>query len=186
MGLTLPTLPTPNVTNGNWGDEIVDSINAINDADQYKVKTADQTVSASTVLVDDTHLAALTLGVGTWVIEAVYFCSGTAAGDIKLTWNHSGTFTGYRGGIGPSSGVTSVLTGAGAGTRTAGASDTTAVITGSASYAVDGTNFTTIVERGILIVTVSGTFKIQWAQLVASGSTILRAGSHIHARKVAS
>jgi hypothetical protein len=187
MGLTL-TLPTPGAGNGTWGTTLNENLNAINDGNLYLIKTADGSgATTNTTLADDNQLTGLTVGVGTWVVSATFFATGAAAGDIKIAWAHSGTFTGHRGGIGPSAGVTSVLTGAGAGTRTAAAADTATTITTGAIYATDGTNITTIIETGILVVTVSGTFKIQMAQGSSSGTaTLLKAGSFVTVRKVAS
>jgi len=186
MGLTL-SLPTPGSSNGTWGTELNTAINAINDGNLYLIKTADGTgATSNTTLADDNQLVGLTLGVGTWVITGVFFATGAAAGDIKIAWAHSGTFTGYRAGFGPSAGATSVLTGTGAGDRNAAAGDTSTAITSSTIYATDGTNITAIVEHGILVVTVSGTFKIQMAQGTSSGTaTLLKTGSYVTARRVA-
>jgi hypothetical protein len=188
MGLTFsPVLPTPldEATNGVWGDDIVQALNDLN-SDQFKVKTADDT-RTTTTLTDDTHLAAMTLGVGTWLIEVGLLVSGPAAGDVKVAYAFSGTTTlAVRGGAGPSSAV-----GAGGDLlasvpRFAGASDTGGVITTSTPYGLDGTNWSWIIEKAVLTVSVSGTFKIQTAQLAASGTTTIRTGSYVHARKVSS
>lgn len=191
MGLSI-TLPTPGdiATSGTWGTTLNNAINALN-ADQFKLKTADATgITSSTTAIDDTGaspLTGMTLGAGTWLIEGVFFATGNASGDIKIQWAFSGTTTAaYRGGNGPSAGATSVLTGATAGDRNAGASDTGTTITAGAIYATDGTNTTMIIEKGVLVVTVSGTFKIQWAQGTSNGSaTTLKAGSYVKATQVA-
>jgi len=191
VGVTL-TLPTPGDigTSGVWGTTLNTAINALN-ADTFKLKTADATgVISNTTVADDTGaspLTGITLGVGTWDISCVFFATGNAAGDIKIAWAFSGTTTSaYRGGQGPSAGATSVLTGATAGDRNAGASDTGTTITAGAIYATDGTNTTMILERGVLVVTVSGTFKIQWAQGTSNGAaTTLKAGSYVKATQVA-
>lgn len=189
MGLTL-SLPTPDdiATNGEWGDDINAAINDLN-SDQFKIKTADGTgATSNTTLADDNQLINIALGVGTWEIDVVLFCTGAAAADVKVAWGFSGTTTtAVRGGHGPSAAVTSALTGAGAGQRTAGASDTGLTITTGSIYATDGTNHTMIIEKGVLVVTVAGNFKIQMAQGTSTASAVLlKAGSYVKARKVAS
>jgi len=184
MGLTLPTLPTPNVTNGDWGDEINGAINAINDADQFKLKASTDT-RTTTTLIDDDDLQGMTLDVGTWVVEMALLVSGPAAGDIKVAQQFSGTTSlAVRAGAGPGSTTASALLGAIV--RQAGASDTGGAITASTPYGLDGTNWSWIIEKTVLVVTVSGVFKVQTAQLAASGTTTIQAGSYVHARKLAS
>ena len=189
MGVTLPTLPTPNVTNGDWGDEINDAINAINDADQFKLKASTDT-RTTTTLIDDDDLQAMTLGVGTWLIEVGLLVSGPAAGDLKVAWAFSGTTSlATRAGVGPTINTTGVTSEAAAVTvgvnRSAAAGNTVGTITSGPGYGLDGTNWSWIVEKGVLVVTASGTFKIQTAQVAASGTTTIQAGSYEHARKVA-
>lgn len=182
--------PTVGASTNTWGTEANAVFDALNAADYFKVKTADETVSASSTLQDDDHLAGLVLPTGSFVVEARYFVSGTAGGDIKVAWQFSGTATtAVRGGIGPTIQTTSVIETTAANTvgvnRAAAAGNTAATITSSTQYGVDGTNWSFIMESGYLVVTVSGTFKVQWAQVTATGSTIMRAGSRLLIRQVA-
>lgn len=184
MGLNI-TLPTPGdiATSGTWGTTLNSAINALN-ADQFKLKTANDT-RTTTTLTDDTHLASMTLGAGTWLVEVGLLADGPQAGDIKVAWAFSGTTTtAVRGGAGPSSGVTGTVLTASI-PRFAAAGDTAGTITASTSYGLDGTNWSWIIEKGVLVVTVSGTFKVQTAQLAASGTTTVRTGSYAWARQVA-
>jgi len=182
MGLTL-SLPTQGVST-SWGTTVNAALNAINNADQFKLKTATDT-RTTTTLTDDTHLAAMTLNAGTWLIEMGLLASGPQAGDIKVAWAFLGTTTtAVRGGAGPSSGVTGTVLTASI-PRFAAAADTAGTITASTAYGLDGTNWTWIIEKGVLVVTVSGIFKIQHAQLAASGTTTIQAGSYLWARQVA-
>ena len=187
MPLTFsPVLPTPLdvATNGVWGDDIVSALNLLNDADQFKLKSSTDT-RTTTTLIDDDDLQGMTLGVGTWLIETALLVSGPAAGDIKVAQQFSGTTTlAVRGGAGPGSTSASALLGAIV--RQAGASDTGGTITASTPYGLDGTNWSWIIEKTVLVVTVSGVFKVQTAQLAASGTTTIQAGSYVWARKVAS
>jgi hypothetical protein len=186
MGLTFnPVLPTPGdeATNGVWGDDIVTALNDLN-SDVFKLKPSTDT-RTTTTLVDDDDLQAMTLGVGTWLIEVGLLVSGPAAGDIKVAWAFSGTTTqATRGAIGP--GSTSASSLLGAIVREAAAGDTAGTITASTPYGLDGTNWAWIVEKGVLVVSVAGVFKVQTAQLAASGTTTIQAGSYAYARKVAS
>lgn len=185
------TVPTVDSDNGTWGTTLNTAINQINDYDVFKYKTADESVTSSTTLQDDDHLTAMSLGVGTYIIEAMYLVSGAAAGDVKIAWAFSGTATAsYRAGQGPTDTTTSVKSTTAATTvgvnRSAAAGDTTAAITSATPYGVDGTNWSYIYERGLMVVTVAGTLKTQWAQLASSGTaTVMRTGSWMWARRVA-
>ena len=189
MGITL-TLPTPGdtATNGTWGTTLNTAFNALNGCDVVKVKTADGTgATSNTTLADDNQLVSMTLGVGTWIINCGFFHTGAAAGDIKIAWQFSGTTTtAVRGTVGQSAGSTSSLTSATAGPRTAGAADTAGTITTGTIYGTDGTNLGVSLETGVLVVTVSGTFKIQMAQGTSSATTtLLKTGSYVWARQIA-
>jgi hypothetical protein len=181
------TKPTVGASVGTWGTENNAALDQINGYDCFAYKTATQTVSASTTLVDDTHMTVALPAAGTYVVTAMFLASGTAAGDLKVAWAYTGTLTnGYRGGQGPSSASTDALAATNAGTvRSAAAGNTASTVTSSAPYGVDGTNFSCIQEAGVIIVSTTGTLKVQWAQLAASGSTVLQPGSFLWARRVA-
>lgn len=176
--------PTVGSDNGTWGDELNAALDALNAADYFKVKTAGQTVSASTTLVDDTHMAGIVLPVGTFVINASYLVDGPSAADVKIAWAFSGSNSfATRAGDGPASSTTTALLSTVS--RSAAAGDTAATITTAVPYGTDGTNWSFIQETGVIVVTVSGTLKVQWAQLASSGSTAMHTGSFIWARQVA-
>jgi hypothetical protein len=190
MGISI-TLPTPGDagTSGTWGTTLNTAINAINNATIFKLKTSTDT-RTSTTLTDDDDLQAMTLGVGTWLIEVGLIASGPTAGDLKVAWAFSGTTSdAYRAGTGPTIQTTNVTSAAAAidvgVNRSAAAGNTNATITSGPGYGLDGTNWSWIVEKGVLVVTVSGTFKIQTAQVAASGTTTIQAGSYCLARQVA-
>lgn len=179
------TKPTVGGDNGAWGTELNTLIDKLNGADYFKFKTAVQNVAASTALVDDTDMAGMVLPVGTFIIEASYLVTGPAAGDIKIAWVFSGTTTtATRGGIGPASTATATAPVTEL-VRANGAGDTTSAIGTSTPYGLDGTNMSYIQETGVLVVTVAGTLKVQWAQLAASGTTTMNPGSYLQARQVA-
>lgn len=166
--------------------ELVD----LDSRDTFILKSADESVTSSTTLQADDALIR-TLAVGTWLIDLSLITSGAAAGDLKVAWAFSGTTSAaYRAGRGPTTTTTSAINGAAATTvgvnRSAVAGDTAPTITAATSYGVDGTNWSFITERGVLVVTVAGTLTVQWAQDTSSATaTIVRAGSHLWCRKVA-
>lgn len=192
MGITL-TKPTPGdaATDGAWGTTVNAALDELANADVFARKTADETVTSSTTLQDDDHLT-MALGVGTYVVQAMYHVSGAAAGDVKVAWAFSGTATAsYRGGQGPGVSTTDATAAAAAATtvgvvRAAAAGGTTAAITSSVPYGVDGTNWSHIQELGLMVVTVAGTLKVQWAQNTSNATgTIMRTGSWLWAHRVA-
>jgi hypothetical protein len=183
------TKPTVGGDNGTWGTELNTALDVLASTAVFARKTADETVSASLTLQDDDHLT-IALGVGTYTVEALLIASGTAGSDIKVAWQFSGTATSYRSGMGPTVQSTSVISATAATTvgvnRMASSTDAGGTgITTATTYGVDGANWSMILEKGLLVVTVAGTLKIQWAQVAASGSAIMRAGSYLVANQVA-
>lgn len=185
MGISL-TLPTPGdvATEDVWGPVVNTALQSLADTDIIKEKSTHEGLVSDTTLQDDNVLQSISLTPGTWVVEAMYLVSGPAAADIQITWAFSGTLTrGSRGGQGPSAGASNVLDGASV--RQAAANNS-GQITGVPVYGTDGTNWSAIFERGVLVVSATGTLKVQWAQAVSDpGTTNMRAGSFMHCRKVA-
>lgn len=178
------TLPVVGADNGTWGAILNAALNAINDRDVFALKTADEPLTTSTTLQDDDHLVGLALSAGTWVVTAQCLVSGPAAADVKIAWSFSGTASAsYRWGQGPSTSTTWVANGSAV--RAAASGDTSTGITNATPYGTDGTNWSAIQDSGVMVVTVAGTLKLQWAQNASSGTTIMRAGSYMLARRVA-
>lgn len=181
------TLPTVGGSNNTWGTTVNAALNQINDYEPFAYKTADQTITSSITLTDDTHMALALPAAGTYVVEGMFMFSGAAAGDIKIAWAYTGTLTnGYRSGQGPSTVSTDVLGAAANAERAAAAGATTAAITSSTPYGCDGTNWSAAFELGVVIVSTTGTLKVQWAQQTSNATgTVMRAGSFFRARRVA-
>lgn len=147
-------------------------------------KTADQSVTSSTVLTNDTHLLYTIGATGTYKFEIalIALSAADAAGDIKFALTFpTGTLTAGM------MGLTTALT-------TSVIGDT---VNAGVSSAVSGTqpaNFSAglsasecfILIKGLLVATATGTLRLQWAQLASSGSaTTLKAGSFMEVQQVA-
>lgn len=182
------TKPTVGSDNNVWGAVNNAALDALNAADRIAVKLADQSVTSSITLVDDTAMQ-ITLPVGTHIVQAVYFLTGAAAGDAKVAWAFAGTsVNSFRGGQGPSF-MTADAAGAatlGQPFRAAGSSGTGTPIAGAAIYGMDGTNVTHVQEQAVMVVTAAGLLKVQFTQNASSTTaTVMKAGSYIYARQVA-
>jgi len=136
------------------------------------------TITSSTTLVTDDVMTFPT-EVGTYIVEGVIFYTFPAAADYKVRFNCSGTATGKF---------------AAHGVNTAA---TTSALAQSGSWGTIPINTDTVIGgvdsvelgfkfRGELIVTVAGTFSIQYAQSVstATASSPANIGSHISYRKI--
>jgi hypothetical protein len=178
------TKPTVNGDNGTWGATLNAALDQVNDYDRFAYKTADESLTSSTTLQDDDHLL-VPLAVGTYVVQAAYRVSGAAAGDVKIGWAFSGTATGYREGVGPSVATADVLAAAVAQPVRAATAGTGSDFATAVPYGVDGTNYSAVLESAVMVVTVAGTLKVQWAQNASSATaTIVRQGSSLWARRV--
>lgn len=182
------TLPTNGGSNNTWGTTLNAALNQVNGYDVFAAKSADQTITSSTALTDDTHMVLALPAAGTYMVNGMFMFSGAAAGDIKVAWAYTGTLTnGYRAGQGPSVASTDVLAAAAAqGIRVAAAGNTTAAIASATPYGLDGTNWGAAFESGLVIVSTAGSLKVQWAQNAGSVTgTVMRTGSFFWARRVA-
>jgi len=139
-------------------------------------KTADQSVTSSTALVDDTHLQFTIAANEVWSGQLTLYTTGATAGDVKYAFNAPVGATGVWGSISPSQSIAS-------------ATDSTRweafTAFGDATLAAPGTLTTPTV--GVLYFYVenagtAGTFKLRWAQLTSSGTaTTLLKGSNLMA-----
>lgn len=139
----------------------------------YVYKPSD-TVRSTVSLTADPDLS-LTLGVGTWRVEAeLAATSDGVTGDFAMFLAFSGTATTRFG--------TAML---GPGVSTSGTSDTTGnyLVTGSSTFGMT-TNNAYVRAVKVLVVTASGAATVNWAQASVSGATTLRAGSHLIATRL--
>lgn len=183
------TLPSVGGSSNTWGTTLNTALNQINGYDIFAAKTADQSSPASTTtLFDDTHMALALPAAGSYVIEGMFLMSSASATpEIKVAWAYTGTLTnGYRATMGPSTASTDPLGATAQGFRAAAAGATSAAITSAVPYGLDGVNWSVAYEHGLVIVSTSGTLKVQWAQNVANATvTTMRTGSFFWARRVA-
>jgi hypothetical protein len=136
------------------------------------VATADQTVAASTVLVDDAALQIATVPNGLYAVDAHLVADAAAAGDYKAAWAFSGTAT-LRWAI------------RGLNATNVWDSEGWHDLAATRPFAGASALFTSARVAGLLTVTAPGLFKHQFAQQAASGSTIRKAGSWLRLTRVA-
>lgn len=133
-------------------------------------KTASQTVTSSTTLVDDTHITT-TLVPGSFRVELLAHASGGATGDIKMAWAFAGTATeSSRTCFGPGLNTTNTEATAAAATTVGVTRASTHFATTEVAYGLDGTNNSAIHEDLFFVVTAGGILKLQWAQNVSNGT----------------
>lgn len=146
--------------------------------------------SASTkvnnTLANDSELAGIALGVGTWEIRMLIFVSTntSATPDFKTQWSFTGTWsTPLRAVKGP--GITNV---GGSDALTPMKRRATAVNSDS-PYGLASSTAYAEVEESVSSVTVSvaGTLALQWAQNTtdAANATTVQAGSYVEVRQLA-
>ena len=138
-----------------------------------KVKTADETVSASTTLQDDDHLTSFSLATGKrYRIRAGLFGADSSTGDLKIFFSFSNTpQASYGDAFGWNNG-----TGGGITFDHTTAAD--AISVGSTASFVD-VNMVVLANA-----TTGGTVKLQWAQHTAAGTTTIKAGSWMEVQQL--
>lgn len=145
---------------------------------QVLYKTADQSVTASTVLVSDTHLTVPIAASEKWVYEFVLYVTSTAAtGDLKATIDVPASAAGWAG----FEGLTEAATDGTTPLKVIHALDGTGVIVG----AINGS---TVVKVNAYVAnsTNAGSVVLKWAQGTSdAAATTLAAGSYVVARRLA-
>lgn len=139
------------------------------------------TTRASTAtLANDPELAGIVLPVGIHKIRTILFFSQggtTNTVDAQVFWSFSGTWSGFRTFDGPSTSSTTP-------------SDTTVVdraasVATTNTYGIGQNFYHKIEEEGVVTVSVTGTFNIQWAQGVSNvQTTSLNVGSFVEWKQV--
>jgi hypothetical protein len=154
-------------------------LNALNG---YVTKTADQSVTSSTTLVNDTHLLYTIAATGTYVFDVclIGVSAANAAGDLMTGFTFP-TGTMWLSGVGPDPSLAS-------GNAVIGQFGANDAYLSGANFNAYGlsTSKTTINIHGVLTATATGTLRLQWAQQASSASaSTLKSGSHMLVRQVA-
>lgn len=150
-------------------------------------KVAATTITSNVTPANDSELAGIALGVGTWEIEVMLWATGVAAGggNLKTAWAFTtGTLTGtpIRTTIGPAAtsvavpNVTTIV-------NLGASSYNTAVVYGLAST----TAFAVVKEEcPSFVVATAGTFSVQVAQGTSNATaTVVQPGSRVKVRQIA-
>jgi hypothetical protein len=156
-----------------------DHTHAIAQGTQSVTKTSATPRSSTATLANDPDLQ-LSLDAGTYRITALLSVTGSSAGDVKVGWTFSGTWSlKLRGVLGPAN-------------TTSNAAATTVMVayaptfTGSQNYGTDGSVASFIREELVAVVTATGTLVLQWAQDSSNAtSTTMGAGSTLIAERLA-
>lgn len=147
----------------------------------WAYKSASQSVTSSTTVVDDTHLQ-LSLPVGTWALDGFLPYDGATTGDLSIRWTAPATITSDQGIMfqGPP--------------NTASANNNTLMhvctpkdtSVSRGCIGASSTSTCVLTVRGELVVTEAGTFKLQWAQTVSDATaTRVHKGAWLRATRVA-
>lgn len=141
-------------------------------------KSADQSVTSSTTLVDDADLQLAITSGEVWQIEGTLFVDGSQAGDLGLRIATPSGQSGYWQALGPSASATSTT--AASILPTGQAYNTTPVVGLLGAGSIAPVRIT-----GLLIVGTGGTAKVQFAQGASDATpTILKAGSYLRAKRI--
>jgi len=161
------------VTKAIMDVHVRDNLNAIG-ARFHIRKTADQSVTSSTVLVNDTHLSFAIAASEIWAVEVrLYYTSGTT-GDIKIAWAVPAGATGRHSALGQNTAISAF-------DHTYNATLTTAIPLGGGASGQGANHYATIVNAGT-----AGTVQWQWAQNVSDGTaTTVLTNSLLIAEKIA-
>jgi hypothetical protein len=149
----------------------------------YTVKAGTTSRASTTAQTADPELSGIALAAGMFEIKVRYIATGVgsaSAGGLATSWGFTGTATGNRNGpSGP--GFTSTNSGAAENLRSNSAS-----MGLSTQFYYLATTSTSIVEEGLVTVTVAGNFSVNWAQAASNATaTNLLAGSYVKIKQIA-
>ena len=163
--------------------EIRDQFNALIADFQQVYKTADESVTSSTVLQNDNHLLVSLAANARYEVIVRLAVNGASSGDVKTAWTMPAGVTSQRYSFGPD--VSSA-------TSTAGTTVRASTITNGhlveINYGVFSTGQQSYIEETLYVITAgtAGTCQLQWAQNASSATaTTVEEGSYITARRIA-
>lgn len=130
-------------------------------------KSADQSVTSSTVQINDTHLLATVAANTTYAFDCTIFYLGAQAGDITVGWTYPTSASITWGGIGAHSGYTAAASGT---EWLAIVADATSP-SSTTEFGAHGTvPFIAHLSGMLTVGATAGTLQFQWAQRVSSGT----------------
>jgi hypothetical protein len=175
MGWTTPKTWSAGetLTAVNFNTHIRDNLNVVDHLLAFK--SADETVSASTTLQDDDHLFFSVGANEVWAVRLGMYMTASSTGHIKIgaTFPAATTFSlGMPWSIDASSVENRFLI-----MEATEVSDTL--------FLASGLNFFEEAAGVVVTAGTSGTFRIQWAQSSAAGTTTMKKGSYLIGQKLA-
>lgn len=176
-GASLTSLNASNLSSGTVSNSLLSS----DVVPLYARKPADTTRTSTSVLADDPDLAVALPSAGTYIFEIrLYMISSDSVG--LSSFKYVPAFTG----------TTSIVryiefTSCNNSTTVPGGAQNSYTVDTQCTKNADSTSLFTdyVLNSGMLTTSNGGTFKIQWAQLIASHGTTLLAGSYIFIHKIA-
>jgi len=153
-------------------------VDALIPTEIYVYRTTNSSSKTNTTMANDSELSC-TLGAGTWLFELNLMFDGTDTSDCKIGLTHSGTATGQYMATGVATGATNE---AAASMKFNGSQTfTTVFVSGTVGGAISP-----LFVKGRMEVSVSGTFRVQWAENTTDATgLILLEGSWMKFTKVA-
>ncbi|MGW3421283.1 glycosyl hydrolase family 28-related protein [Streptomyces phaeochromogenes] len=149
---------------------------------KFARKTADETVTSSTTLQDDDHLALAVESGHTYDFKVFMLVDGGVTGDLKTAFTFPTGSTLHFTGRGPTTGLAS---GSGGDCEFNGRQSATSGST-TISFGTSGSRLGITLEGILIVGSTAGSFQLQWAQNTSDGTgTTLKAGSYIKLDKVA-
>jgi hypothetical protein len=146
-------------------------------------KTADQAVTSSTALVDDTHLFFSIAANEIWFGQMVLFYDGGTASGLQVALNVPASATGFWGAIGEAASSSAMAATTMDITAANGLTDSHVETFGAAGA---GTFGIASVHFNVVNSTTAGTVKLRWAQVTSGGtSTTIKANSYLLAFRAA-
>lgn len=146
----------------------------------FRSKAADQSIVNSNVLIDDADLQIPVAAGEVWQVEGLLFVDGPQAADLAVRISAPPGATGYWRALGPAGSATS--------TTAVSINPGAATVGASMGIGLLGAGVVTPVKiEGLVTVTTAGTLLVRWAQQAIDPAVpvIVKAGSHIQARRVA-
>ena len=143
-------------------------------------KAANQTVTSSTTLANDNHLALALSASATYLVDLFLIVDGSTTGDFKMGWTFPTGATGDWT-------INAINTGAGAAATSGSITRAAIALASSENAGAAGAGTKLILQpRGLVVTsTTAGTLQLQWAQNTSDATgTVVYAGSWMRLERV--